>query len=158
MGGLALVSSEERWLRWFLILAHFNIIIAYLSCPTELYSTVWSTVTTVNTISPSNKLNISDHLNKIWVLWPTPWPANLLRVALHHTSYSPARPAPFQQWSRFSAICFVCWKSRLIVAVESTLIKKKKNQLAGQLRSVSHGSSCIGVMPAQIIIYFYLGN
>jgi hypothetical protein len=41
-------------------LAHFNIFTAYLGCPTVPYSTV----TTVNTISASNKLNISGHFKQ----------------------------------------------------------------------------------------------
>ena len=40
-------------------MVHFNIITAYLGCPTVLYSNV----TTVNTISASNKL-ISGHLQQ----------------------------------------------------------------------------------------------
>ena len=46
------------------LIPHFNIITAYLGCPTVLYSTVCYAVTTVNTISASNKLNISDHLQQ----------------------------------------------------------------------------------------------
>jgi len=63
-GRISLVSFAEEFSEVFLILEQFNIITAYLGCLTVLYSTVCSNVTTVNTISASNKLNISGHLKQ----------------------------------------------------------------------------------------------
>ena len=79
------------------------------------------------------------------------------KVQIMHVEapYSSAWDSALQHWSRFSAICLVCWQSRIISAAESTLTKrnKKKNSYLAS-RSVSHDSSCIGVMPAENIIYF----
>ena len=59
-----MVRFAEELSELFLILEQFNIITACLGCLTVLYSIVCSNSTTVNTISASNKLNISGHLKQ----------------------------------------------------------------------------------------------